>query len=172
MRALLAAALVTTAACSARADNPSFQSLQRDVTVAVFWATWCPPCREELPKLEALQKKYGADAHVRVVAVSVDHANRASAARKLVANAGLTMPLITDGEALYFKIFGPGDTDVPRIAVVDRALGGLDLLGSDGASAEELVRKVSAAVEAMRAGTATSTSAAGGWQPLTHAARR
>ena len=40
-----------------------------------FWATWCPDCREELPRLDDLQKRYH-DAGLEVVAASVDDAGR------------------------------------------------------------------------------------------------
>lgn len=36
-----------------------------------FWATWCAPCREEMPYLDALEAKYGGD-DFEVVAISLD----------------------------------------------------------------------------------------------------
>jgi len=42
-----------------------------DVILLNFWATWCPPCRKEMPSMSALYRKY-ADRGLKVVAVSVD----------------------------------------------------------------------------------------------------
>jgi thiol-disulfide isomerase/thioredoxin len=47
------------------------------VVVLNLWATWCPPCREEMPMLERLQKSYGKDGLV-VIAVS-DESNEQQA---------------------------------------------------------------------------------------------
>ncbi len=41
------------------------------VVVLSFWATWCPPCREEMPHLQALHTKYKGKP-VRVIAVNLD----------------------------------------------------------------------------------------------------
>jgi thiol-disulfide isomerase/thioredoxin len=43
----------------------------KDVIVVNFWATWCPPCVEELPYFEALRERYAAQ-NVQVLLVSLD----------------------------------------------------------------------------------------------------
>jgi len=86
---LLAMLTLAAAAPSARADLPvlgkapawKLKDLQgRDVSSAEFkgkvvvldfWATWCPPCRMEIPGYIALQKKY-ADKGLVIIGVSVD----------------------------------------------------------------------------------------------------
>jgi len=47
-----------------------------DVILLNFWATWCPPCRLEMPSMVKLSKKYAAKG-LKVVAVSVDRDSKA-----------------------------------------------------------------------------------------------
>ena len=67
-----------------------------------FWATWCAPCREEMP---LLQQVY--DTHQRlglnVVAISQDPADRAAAARAYWTQAGWTFPSLLDPEGAVAK---------------------------------------------------------------------
>jgi len=44
---------------------------QGKVVLLNFWATWCPPCRHEMPHFAALQKEYG-DQGFEVVAIATD----------------------------------------------------------------------------------------------------
>jgi len=53
------------------------QSLPKgDVILLNFWATWCPPCRQEMPSMVELSKEYAAKG-LKVVAVSVDRDGKA-----------------------------------------------------------------------------------------------
>ncbi len=49
----------------------TIQQNKTKVVVVDFWATWCPACQEEFPKLVELHKKYGSDP-VRCISVSLD----------------------------------------------------------------------------------------------------
>ena len=46
-------------------------ALKGDMVLVNFWATWCAPCRKEMPQLDALAARY-QDKGVRVVTLSVD----------------------------------------------------------------------------------------------------
>jgi thiol-disulfide isomerase/thioredoxin len=53
-----------------------FADLRGSITVINFWATWCGPCREELPLLSKLSEEYGAkyaQGKVRFIAISADN---------------------------------------------------------------------------------------------------
>jgi peroxiredoxin/YHS domain-containing protein len=69
----------------------SSQDLQGKVLVLNLWATWCGPCKEEMPDLVRLQDQY-RDRGVTVVALSFDRTKEAH--RKGVAELGLNFPSI------------------------------------------------------------------------------
>jgi thiol-disulfide isomerase/thioredoxin len=151
-------ALFALGACTASAKQPSLAELSGDVTVVAFWATWCAPCRHELPMVEALKQKLAGDARVHVVAVSVDSTHKAAKARKLASELGLTMPVIVD-EALYTRFFGGDDVSVPRLAVIDRKQTGLQRNGARAdETTEAFVKDVAAAVESLETGAAKPPS--------------
>jgi thiol-disulfide isomerase/thioredoxin len=56
-------------------NETSLEAFLGQVVVLNLWATWCAPCREEMPSLDRLQAIFEAEgASVRVVALSVDRA--------------------------------------------------------------------------------------------------
>ncbi len=52
-----------------------------------FWATWCPPCEQEMPSIAALEKARGGDAF-KVVAISVDASGETEYAQKRLKTLG------------------------------------------------------------------------------------
>lgn len=65
-----------------------------------FWATWCGPCRDEMPSLERLSHRLAAHG-VRVIGVAVD--TDLNLAAEFVRTHGLTFPIYADGDKKQFQ---------------------------------------------------------------------
>jgi peroxiredoxin len=72
----------------------TLDALHGEVVVVNFWASWCPPCRRELSRLDALNAEISRRGG-RVVAISVDV--EAANARRLVSRERLRMTVVHDG---------------------------------------------------------------------------
>ena len=74
-------------------ETVALSSLEGQVVLVNFWATWCPPCRDEMPVIQVTHEKY-ASRGFRVLAVNVQEtsAQVEAYAREL----GLTFPLLLD----------------------------------------------------------------------------
>ena|ERR1035438_8099949 len=59
-----------------------------------FWATWCPPCRKEMPDLEALSQSF-RDRGLVVLAVSDEPANTV---KPFIGSKGYTFPVLLDAD--------------------------------------------------------------------------
>ena len=59
-----------------------------------FWATWCTPCKEEMPAMEEISDEYGND--LVILAVNIDSQNDVQA---FADNYGLTYPILLDDES-------------------------------------------------------------------------
>jgi thiol-disulfide isomerase/thioredoxin len=96
----------------------SLADFRGKVVLLNIWATWCAPCREEMPALDRLQAQLGGE-RFQVVALSVDQQG-APIARKFYGEVGIkALPLYVDPSAkAAFTLEAPG---LPATLLVDRA---------------------------------------------------
>jgi thiol-disulfide isomerase/thioredoxin len=93
--------------------------LKGQVVVVNFWATWCGPCKEEMPSLAKLAKDY-ADRGVKVVPISVDRLQDGQAAKDFLRSHG-GLGFYNDPE--YRVVFGlnPRPDGIPTTVIYDKA---------------------------------------------------
>ena len=84
-----------------------------------FWATYCPPCRQEIPHLNALIAKYGAD-NLKIVGLNVGGQDDRPEIPKFLANTKIDYPIAYPEEELTRFIFADRD-DIPQTVVFDRS---------------------------------------------------
>jgi peroxiredoxin len=96
-------------------DRFRLQEHRGEVVVVNVWATWCPPCRVEMPGFVDLQRELG-DEGVQFVGIAVDREG-AEAVRPFVKEQGINFPQIANPSvaARHF----PGEV-VPRTYVIDK----------------------------------------------------
>ena len=93
----------------------SAASLRGKVVILNFWATWCPPCRAEIPDLVALQEKYRD--HLVVIGVSEDESGP-GVVRQFAAQHKINYPIVMMTPELD-KMF-PGVSALPTSFILDR----------------------------------------------------
>jgi cytochrome c biogenesis protein CcmG, thiol:disulfide interchange protein DsbE len=128
------------------------RQLRGHPVVLNFWASWCAPCREEAPLLEAKWREY-REQGVRFVGVNIrDHE---ADARRFVDRYGLTFPIVRDPDQILADELGVG-VGLPQTFFISEdwrlaaavsgeelsSLGGTQILGA--ISEEELDRNIRA----------------------------
>jgi thiol-disulfide isomerase/thioredoxin len=81
----------------------SLAAMRGQVVVINFWASWCEPCREEMPSLELLATLYQARG-LRVVAVNFRETD--AAVQRFVQQTGLDLPVARDRDGAAAQAFG------------------------------------------------------------------
>lgn len=86
-----------------------------EVLLLNIWATWCVPCREEIPDLLELQDEYGDD--IQVVTISVDDEGFDDKVREFADNLDMDVPILRDEDKTFQRTFRT--SGVPETVLVD-----------------------------------------------------
>ena len=95
--------------------NLRLREMRGQVVMINFWATWCGPCREEMPKLQQLYGKYHTTGFI-LLGINIDDksANAVRMARKL----GVTFPVLFDQGKEVSKLYQVDA--MPSTVLIDR----------------------------------------------------
>ena len=124
--------------------------LRGRVVVVNFWATWCVPCKDELPSLQRLREKMAGKP---VEVLTVNYGEMAERVRPFLEKEGLRLPVLLDTQKDAGREWGVGG--LPMTFVVDadgraryRAFGELDW--SQGEALRRVEKLVAEAARARR----------------------
>ncbi len=113
--------------------NVSIASLRGKVVLINFWATWCPPCRAEMPSMNRLYREYKGKG-LEILAISTD--NSASKVKDYISQNSLAFQVLMDDNikvARQYKVFSlPTTFLIDRNGIiVDRFLGEQDWISPE-----------------------------------------
>jgi cytochrome c-type biogenesis protein len=93
-------------------DEVRLADLRGEVVVLNTWATWCKPCKEEMPDFQALHERYRADG-LRVIGVNTDEGRGDAKVARFVSQIGVTFDIWRDPRNRFaddFRVLGPPET--------------------------------------------------------------
>lgn len=96
-------------------SNQRLAEQRGNIVLVNFWASWCGPCREELPEMEKLQQKY-EDLGFTVLAINVD--DKPEKADILLNDIDVTFPVLYDSEGEVSQLYDV--SAMPTTVIVDR----------------------------------------------------
>jgi thiol-disulfide isomerase/thioredoxin len=118
---------------TARGEALPMSELRGKVLLVNFWATWCPPCVEEMPELEALQQELQSRPAIKMQTIGIG-IDSPSNIRLFAAKSQITYPLVlagTQGSELA-RLFGNDKGLLPYTVVI----------GHDGALLKTVLGRV------------------------------
>ncbi len=83
----------------------------------IFWASWCPNCKTEVPKVNELVKKYRGQG-MEFIGINVGHNDSEGKARRFMDKTGMTYPVIFDNKGKITRQYSI--QGVPTILVADK----------------------------------------------------
>ena len=100
------------------ADEQKLKELEGKVVILDFWATYCPPCLEEIPHLKELQKKYGKE-NLEIIGLHVGGEDDRPQVPTFAERLQIDYTLATPEDALNAALLG-NNSAIPQTFVFNR----------------------------------------------------
>ncbi len=106
------------AALDLNGDMRNIKEWEGKLILLNFWATWCPPCKKEIPHFIELQREYG-DQGFQIIGIAIDDED---AVRDYVEEVGMNYPslVVQDEGVLLAKRYGNGIGALPYSVLINR----------------------------------------------------
>jgi tetratricopeptide (TPR) repeat protein len=121
-------------------DDLSLDKYRGRVVLLDFWATWCGPCRVEMPSVKALWKRLGGE-HFVIIGVNTDH--NINAFENYIKREEITWPQYLDRDGRVSQLYGV--RGIPHTVLIDQEgiIRGVGYRGATLASkVEEMLKKL------------------------------
>ena len=82
-------------------DTVRLSDYRGQPVVVNFWATWCPPCRAEIPHFQAASRRYNG----RIIFLGVDDGEPVATVAPFAAKMGITYPIPLDTESAVSRLY-------------------------------------------------------------------
>ncbi len=99
-------------------STQSLEGYRGRVVVLNFWATWCEPCKKEMPDLSAIQNDYAAFG-VQVIGAAGDEADDSAKVLKFIREVKINFPVWVGASTEDMKRFGVGEV-LPATVIIDK----------------------------------------------------
>jgi len=96
-------------------ENASLSSYRGKIVILNFWATWCPPCRAEMPSMETLYQRFKNQG---LEILAVDLGEPARTVQQFIQNNRYTFPVMLDTNSRIGNLYGI--QSIPTSFIIDR----------------------------------------------------
>lgn len=100
---------------NSKGENVRLAEQRGQVVMLNFWASWCGPCRQEMPLLDAISKKYGKMGFV-LYGINVEQDNKD--AKKMLQDLGVTFSILYDPESKLSSLYSVDA--MPTSVIIDK----------------------------------------------------